>query len=212
MPAGIKANNDGSGAIQVGGTDVIGLGTAGQWGIGGANYGTAGQVLTSAGSSAAPTWSSVAGFPTGTAMMFVQTAAPTGWTKSTTHDNKALRVVSGTASSGGSVAFTTAFASQAVSGTNTSFTATNQGTTLAITQIPAHGHSRIGVGGANNSGYANSPFTAGSGFGTPVAVNSANQGGGTSHTHTQDAHTHTFTGTAINLAVQYVDVIIATKD
>jgi hypothetical protein len=26
------------------------------------------------------------------------------------------------------------------------------------------------------------------------------------------SHTHTFTGTAINLAVQYVDVIIATKD
>ena len=25
-------------------------------------------------------------------------------------------------------------------------------------------------------------------------------------------HDHTFTGTAINLAVQYVDVIIATKD
>jgi hypothetical protein len=29
MTAGIKANSDGSGAIQVGGTDVIGLGTTG---------------------------------------------------------------------------------------------------------------------------------------------------------------------------------------
>ena len=41
-------------------------------------------------------------FPTGTLMLFQQTAAPTGWTKQTTHDDKALRVVSGTASSGGS--------------------------------------------------------------------------------------------------------------
>jgi exopolysaccharide biosynthesis protein len=37
------------------------------------------------------------------------------------------------------------------------------------------------------------------------ATNTANTGGGGSHTHS-------FTGTAINLAVQYVDVIIATKD
>ncbi len=46
-------------------------------------------------------------FPAGTAMLFAQTAAPTGWTKSTTHNDKILRVVSGTASSGGSVNFST---------------------------------------------------------------------------------------------------------
>ena len=74
-------------------------------------------------------------FASGTTMLFVQTASPTGWTKSTTHDNKALRVVSGTAGSGGSVAFTTAFASQTPAGTvatSTSVdntTATNQNTT-----------------------------------------------------------------------------------
>jgi hypothetical protein len=33
-----------------------------------------------------------------------------------------------------------------------------------------------------------------------------------SATGSGDTHTHTFTGTAINLAVQYVDTIIATKD
>lgn len=74
-------------------------------------------------------------FASGTTMLFVQTAAPTGWTKSATHDNKALRVVSGTAGSGGSVAFTTAFASQtpagtvATSTTVNAATATNQNTT-----------------------------------------------------------------------------------
>jgi hypothetical protein len=35
--------------------------------------------------------------------------------------------------------------------------------------------------------------------------NTASSGGGGSHNHS-------FTGTAINMAVQYVDVIIATKD
>ena len=57
--------------------------------------------------------------PSGSAMVFFQTAAPTGWTKSTTNNDKALRVTSGDGGgTGGSVAFETAFASQAVSGTN----------------------------------------------------------------------------------------------
>jgi hypothetical protein len=123
-------------------------------------------------------------------MMFVQTAAPTGWTKSTTHDNKALRVVSGAASSGGSVAFTTAFASQTPAGTVGS-------TTLTTTQIPSHNHTN----GATSSG-----ATGFSGcISTTTSANTGSTGGGSSHNHT-------FTGTAINLAVQYVDVIIATKD
>jgi len=37
------------------------VGTAGQIGIGGANYGTAGQVLTSGGASAAPSWATAGG-------------------------------------------------------------------------------------------------------------------------------------------------------
>ena len=98
------------------------------------------------------TWSE---FAAGTAILFQQTTAPTGWTKSTTHDNKALRVVSGSASSGGSVAFTTAFASQGVSGSVGN-------TTLSIAQIPSHGHSGGGFealmiqGGAG--GYTSGPY------------------------------------------------------
>ena len=135
-------------------------------------------------------------FPSGTIMLFVQTSAPTGWTKSTTHDNKALRIVSGAASTGGSVAFTTAFASQAVAGTVGS-------TTLTTSQIPSHSHVtqsdtyNVGGGGAT---VISTIGNSGSRYG-----NTQNEGGGGSHTHT-------FTGTAINLAVQYVDVIIATKD
>ena len=51
-------------------------------------------------------------FPSGTKMLFHQSAAPTGWTKQTTINDSALRVVSGTSGggTGGSVAFSTLFA------------------------------------------------------------------------------------------------------
>jgi hypothetical protein len=178
--------------------------------------GTSGNVLTSNGT----TWTSGAapGFPSGTTMLFVQTTAPTGWTKSTAHDNKALRVVSGTAGSGGSVAFTTAFASQAVSGSNSSTTATGTvgSTTLSTSQIPSHTHqasayqSITGWQGNSPGTFLSNAIT----LGNIGAATTGTAGGGGSHNHTftGDAHSHTFTGTAINLAVQYVDVIIATKD
>lgn len=56
-------------------------------------------------------------FAAGTRMLFVQTAAPTGWTKDTTHNDKALRLVNGTVGTGGTVPFSTAFASKTVTGT-----------------------------------------------------------------------------------------------
>ena len=158
-----------------------------------------------------------ANIPAGTAMLFAQTAAPTGWTKSTTHDNKALRVVSGAASSGGSVAFTSAFTSQAVTGTNTPYA-------LTAAEIPAHTHTATStdsghthsydkvsgtaqaVGGSGSSYFTGTAATATTtGNANITTTVNANTGGG-------GTHTHGFTGTAINLAVQYVDVIIATKD
>jgi len=65
------------------------------------------------------TWQSIsapaAEFTSGTTIVFYQASAPTGWTKSTSHDNKALRVVSGTGGgSGGSSSFTSVFASRGV--------------------------------------------------------------------------------------------------
>lgn len=132
-------------------------------------------------------------FTAGTAVTFQQTAAPTGWTKSTANNDKALRVVSGAASTGGSVAFSTAFASQAVSGTVGS-------TTLTTSTIPSHNHTV-----SNALGGGSGVQTAGCGSASATTVTTSNTGSGGSHTHS-------FTGTAINLAVQYVDVIIATKN
>jgi len=148
-------------------------------------------------------------FAPGTIIVFGQTAAPTGWTKITTYDNAALRIVSGSAASGGSVDFTTAFASQAVSGSigNTTDTGTVGSTTLTTSQIPSHTHTALvpGSGGCGSNGQY---------VGDSATINTGATGGGGSHNHslTMNAHNHTFTGTAINLAVKYVDVIFASKD
>src|SRR5262249_52398355 len=75
-------------------------------------------------------------FPSGTSLLFPQSTAPTGWTKQTTHNDKALRVVSGTASSGGTNAFSTVMAQTVVGNT-----------TLDITQIPNHSHTFTIAGG-----------------------------------------------------------------
>lgn len=136
----------------------------------------------------------IGGFPPGTVMLFVQTNAPTGWTKSTAHSNKAIRVVTGTAGSGGTVDFSTAFTSQAVSGSVGS-------TALSVEQMPSHSH-RLGHGTQNGPG--------GSGWNWK-----SQNAGAVDYTYGAGSswgHNHSFTGTAINLAVKYVDVIIATKD
>ena len=170
---------------------------------------TNGNVLTSNGS----TWTSAAaggGFATGTAMMFVQTAAPTGWTKSTTHDNKALRVVSGTASSGGTTAFSTVFTNQTPTITTSGLSA--GATTLTTAQIASHLHDSVQPSGLTNSGGCGSPNSwnvLGFGGRSGSNLNTGNTGGGGSHTHTVSG---TATSSAVTLNVQYVDVIIATKD
>lgn len=147
--------------------------------------------------------SNAAAFPAGTAMMFVQTAAPTGWTKSTTHNDKALRVVSGTASSGGSAAFTTAFGTPSVSG-SVSLSGTVGSTTLTTAQIPSHSHS-FRFGG---------PYSYGGSVGrgdNQTSFNTDAAGGGGSHNHSFSGSGSLSSATA-TINVQYVDVIIATKD
>ena len=151
------------------------------------------------------TTAAVTAFPSGTVMLFVQSTAPTGWTKSTAHNDKALRVVSGSVSSGGSVAFSTAFASRSLS---------IDGTTLSISQMPSHDHPWSGTSGERAFSGSNWQTITGYGYTGyhstydrfadlyAVSGNVAPQGGGQSHAHSG----------SLNMAVQYVDVIICTKN
>lgn len=184
-------------------------------GTGLSSAGTAGNVLTSNGTS----WTSAAAaaFDAGTRIGFQQTTAPTGWTKDTTAglNNSSMRIVTGSASSGGSVDFTTAFASQTPSGSVsiTSVSGSAGSTTLTTPQIPSHTHvqrytTTTGVPASqviekNNSNNAleNAPATG-------------STGGDASHTHpfSFSSGSGTFSGNAINLAVKYYDFIIASKN
>ena len=158
-------------------------------------------------------------FPSGTKMLFQQTAAPTGWTKDTTHNDKALRITSGSVSTGGSVAFETAFASQTPAG---SVSVSIAGTALTTAQIPSHYHfvansdanstlvtSSESVTYRSAGGLGNNDYYLGGTTSTPNRGRTSSVGSGATHTHTGTA---TFSGTAMNLDVSYVDIIIATKD
>lgn len=148
-----------------------------------------------------------ASFPAGTLMLFQQTSAPTGWTKQTTHDNKVLRVVSGTAGSGGTTAFTTVFANQTVT-TSVSVSGTTGATTLSTAQMPSHNHTIPRVsdfcGGNNGFQYRGEGYNYDN-----FPTSSAGSNG---------SHTHSFSGSgsgtssAVTLNVQYVDLIIASKN
>ncbi len=146
-------------------------------------------------------------FPSGTLMLFQQTAAPTGWTKQTTHNNKTLRVVSGAAGSGGSTAFTSVFASRTPSG---SVTMSNAAVTLSESQIPSHTHTfTVTEADDNNHSGNGNNSAANADAGINGSVTTAGTGGGSSHTHNNTA---SFTGTAMDFDIQYVDLIIASKN
>lgn len=154
--------------------------------------------------------------PTGTKMLFAQSAAPTGWTKDTTHNDKTIRVVTGTASSGGSNSFSSAFSNITPSGSvTTSVTGSVQNHTLTVAQIPAHSHS-LGSNTRVQLGYDNGEAYAGKTVNNPhgsVTYSTQNTGGGQAHNHGWNGTaTSSFTGNSISLDVQYVDVIICTKN
>ena len=171
--------------------------------------GASGNILTSNGT----TWTSAAiggdGFASGTRMTFNQTNAPTGWTKDTGTDNAAFRLVSGSVSSGGTVDFTTAFVSQTPTGSISisSISGSAGATTLSTPQIPSHNHSNGFSQAQAFDGGGSPPYTGNQ-------VNTGSTGGGGSHTHpfSFSSGSASFSGNAINLAVKYVDLIIAQKN
>jgi hypothetical protein len=142
--------------------------------------------------------------PSGTVMSFFQASAPSGWTQNVTYNDAILRVVSGTG--GGAKTNGGALSSLTVSGTvgghsitqaelpNCNFTVTD----------PGHHHTygvQFSTGPAAGSGGA-SPATVDTSTAT-TGISVSSGGSGT-------AHSHAFTGGAVN--VNYVDMILASKN
>lgn len=147
---------------------------------------------------AADILAAAASFPSGTRIAFQQTSAPTGWTKDTTHNNKAMRLVSGTVTSGGSVAFTSAFTSQGVSGSISSVAAGGTVGSYALTtaDLPSHSHDWGNLSGfTNTTGDHSHTFpTRNDGSGGTGEVGLTNPGATSSKTtSTTGNHSHTVT-------------------
>ena len=102
--------------------------------------------------------SGAASIPSGSVMLFYQASAPTGWTKVSTIDNKALRVVSGTGGgSGGNNTFTTVFSNQSlsVSGSGTASGTTGNGGDGSTSSVNSGSVSISGNCGGTQSIYTN---------------------------------------------------------
>ncbi|MBT6416491.1 hypothetical protein [Candidatus Puniceispirillum sp.] len=161
------------------------------------------------------------GFPSGTKMLFQQSNAPTGWTKDTAHNDKALRIVSGSVGSGGSVSFKAALSHRRVDGNiSNKVSGSVAGHAITVAQMPHHLHGmKVGYdSGSHPDSHTSSRgrlTTLGGFYYTDNSnMRTKSTGGNQPHSHGAGSLsvTSTFRGLPIDMRVRYVDVIIATKD
>ncbi len=126
--------------------------------------------------------------PAGTVMPFYQNAAPSGWTIVSSQNNKAMRVVSSAGGvAGGTTAFTSVFTSRTPAGSVSAVTVAVPYNNWSVGS-PAVVNGKIIVS-TNNAAFV------------PAAAD-----------QTVTSSTPTFTGTAMDFAVQYIDIILASRD
>lgn len=152
--------------------------------------------------------------PAGTKMLFMQAAAPTGWTQDVVYNDRAFRLVN---TAGGGVGGTTNFSLIGA--------ASVTGTSLTTSQIPSHIHSFSASTSANGSHF-HSVYRNGeinSGAGSTIRASAAS-GSANTTTSTDGSHTHSVSGTTgsagsgaththtLGLNIKYVDIIACAKD
>jgi len=181
------------------------------------NAGSNGQFLSKqSGNNGGLTWATVSSedfIPNGSVMAFFQSAAPTGWTKVTSQNNKVLRVVSGNGGgTGGTWATSSGVTTSEVGAHNHSSAAhthtgaahTHTGAshshgggnfaaaahTLSTSEIPSHRHfiGRNPVS-SNNPNFGVQAAPANTGGGNSTQIYTANEGGGGSHSHGMSGNT-----------------------
>ena len=127
--------------------------------------------------------------PVGTVMLFLQAAAPTGWTQVTSLNGYGLQIVSGTgAGTSGSVAYGTLFSRTSV-----------DSYAITISDLPPHAHSFTYTTNGTPGGITTSVTSINS-TGGNVSTATQNTGNGTAHTH------------GLNMQLQTANVIQCSKN
>lgn len=159
----------------------------------------------------------------GSTMVFAQPASPPGWVKITTHNDYALRVVSGT----GGVATTSNQPFSTVMSTSSTMYSPETGswpvstdvTTVSELQMGTHSHTMSASSGAGLSGYTSGwpgsgPGSTFTGVVNPVTAYATGfyggySGGGGGHSHTSGTVTAITYDSPFNLNIKYKDVLLA---
>lgn len=135
---------------------------------------------------------SQAPFAAGTRMLFQQTSCPSGWTKdvSASTNNRAVRITTGSAGSGGADGFTTVFTTGR----------TTDGKALVAGDLPIFSLTVPGAGGGtggSTTAFALAPI------GQPVIANISTSSIGSGNSHWHDLS---------NMNLAYIDFIVCQKD
>jgi hypothetical protein len=162
-------------------------------------------------------------FATSTAWLFYQSSAPTGWTKNTSHNDKALRLISGTGGgSGGTNSFSTVMGNFNIGGSFSIDANSTGNTSITLAETALHNHGTAGSIGLDAVPINTNPE---GGFESWNGGDVARSGGWTQYTAStgdtstglrNQGHSHPFGASAslpnqsVNMSVQYIDVIICT--
>jgi hypothetical protein len=161
-------------------------------------------------------------FASGSNTYFMSSTAPTGWTQVTTYNNTALRVVSG--SSGGTVTNSTGFTSihspsLPFTGSVSASGGSTDGTSLTDSNIAPHTHLYFyswGYVKASVGVYPNPTQPVNHGIpypalgSSPSTVTTASTGAGATHSHGINASFNL--SSSINFSLNYIDMILCTKN
>ena len=171
--------------------------------------------------------SGVSTLDAGTQMVFLESSAPTGWTQNTASAlaNSTLRVVTGTASTGGSTAFQDTFGSSRttatadvpldISGVSLDVSSVSVGAhTLATPELSSHNHT-VNYSTTQRTGNPSPRSNAFQPFG-----GGGSAGGGGSHTHPAGSQPGSLSGTVAsptsftipNMNIKHANAIVCSKD
>jgi len=154
----------------------------------------------------------------GSTMIFAQATAPFGWTKVTTYNDCAIRITSGTPTSGGTRTASSVFSNYNIYNPVTITGAALQATTLSTPQIAPHTHpvniqpvtGSAYPGGAQATRsvlYTGINQSVGGGYAPTVPSTPTNPAVPSGHVHTLSLSVSV--SSPFNFAVKYVDVVLA---